>query len=212
MGAEPAAPPKKLVILGASYAASWGAPTLPGYVVVNRGVGGQQTKDMNARFQRDVVATRPDAVLIWGHINNITQSDVRNLTPEGIEAVKAGARADYVSMLKQARAAGIDVMLATEVPMAEAIGPMDHARALLGRLRGKPSYRAIVNAEVRDLNLFVRQLAAHENLRVLDFEKVFAPDGGAREPEYATDDHSHITKAGYQALTAYTVAELGARR
>ena len=96
--------------------------------------------------------------------------------------------------------------------MAEAIGPMDHARALLGRLRGKSSYRAIVNAEVRDLNLFVRQLAARENLRVLDFEMVFAPDGGARAPEYATDDHSHITKAGYQALTAYTVAELGARR
>jgi hypothetical protein len=51
--------PSKLVILGASYARSWGTPPLPGYSVVNRGVDGEQTKDMRARFQRDVVSVRP---------------------------------------------------------------------------------------------------------------------------------------------------------
>ena len=65
---------------------------------------------------------------------------------------------------------------------------------------------------VRDLNAFVRQLAAREGLMLLDFEKVFAPEGGARKPDYATEDRSHVTAAGYQALTKYAVAQLGKRR
>jgi len=204
--------PSKLVILGASYAGSWGMPPLPGYSVVNRGVGGEQTKAMRARFDRDVVSAGPQAVLIWGHINNITQSDVVNSTPERIEAVKKAAREDYLAMLRQARAAGIDVILATEIPLAESTGLANEARALLGRLRGKQSYASQVNVHVRDLNDFVRQLAAREGLMLLDFEKVFAPEGGARKTEFAAEDRSHVTAAGYQALTTYAVAELGKRR
>ncbi len=177
--------PRTLVILGASYAKSWGTPPLPGYSVVNRGVGGEQTKGMRARFPKDVVAMRPDVVLIWGHINNITQSNVANATAEQAEAVKKAAREDYLAMLQQARAAGIDVILATEIPLAEPAGLMNEAQALVGRLLGKQSYAERINVQVRELNTFVRQLAARENLRVLDFEKVFAPDGGARKPAFA---------------------------
>lgn len=202
----------RLVIHGASYAGSWGTPPLPGYQVVNRGVGGEPTAGMRARFQKDVVAAQPKAVLIWGHINNITQANIVGAPPERIEAVKKAAREDYVAMIQQARAAGIEVMLATEVPMAEPGGLVNGARALLGRLLGKESYASQVNRQVRDLNVWVRQQAAKEGFRLLDFEKVFAPDGGARMSEYATEDLSHITPAGYQALTKYSVAELSRKR
>jgi lysophospholipase L1-like esterase len=203
--------PRKLVIFGASYAHSWGTPPLPGYKVVNRGVGGEQTKDMRSRFQRDVVAAGPDVVLIWGHINSITQSNVMGSTPERSQAVRQSAREDYLAMVAQAHAAGIEVMLATEIPLAEPVGLANEARALIGRLRGKQSYASQVNAKVRDLNAFIRHLAASEGLRLLDFDLVFAPDGGARKPEYAAEDRSHVTAAGYQALTAYAVAEIGKR-
>ena len=69
-----------------------------------------------------------------------------------------------------------------------------------------------MNRQVRDLNVWVRQQAAKEGFRLLDFEKVFAPDGGARMSEYATEDLSHISPAGYQALTKYSVAELSRKR
>jgi lysophospholipase L1-like esterase len=114
-------------------------------------------------------------------------------------------------MVAQAHAAGIEVMLATEIPLAEPVGLANEARALIGRLRGKQSYASQVNAKVRDLNAFIRHLAASEGLRLLDFDLVFAPDGGARKPEYAAEDRSHVTAAGYQALTAYAVAEIGKR-
>ena len=59
-----------LVITGASYAADWKSPQLPGYTVVNKGKGGDETKQVLARFDADVLALKPAAVLIWGHINN----------------------------------------------------------------------------------------------------------------------------------------------
>lgn len=204
--------PRKIVILGASYAGSWGTPPLPGYAVVNRGVGGDETSDMRARFQRDVLAASPDAVLIWGHINNITKGNVASATDAQAAAVKDAARADYVAMLQQARAAGIEVILATEVPRSEPVGLVNEFRGWLGQLLGKESYSSQVNVHVRDLNSFVRQLAAREQLLLLDFERVFAPQSGARKPEYATEDQSHITADGYRALTEYSVKALGERR
>ena len=200
-------PPQKLVILGASYAASWGTPPLPGYTVVNRGVGGEETQDMLARFQRDVVTDRPDAVLIWGHINNFTRS-----APDQAEAVKRATREHYLQMLQEAREAGITVLLATEIPRGEPTGWIDQAVALLGRLRGQQSYSERINAHVRELNEYLRGLATREGLRLLDFERVLAPDGGAREPEFTQDDLSHVTAAGYAALTAYATRELQTAR
>jgi lysophospholipase L1-like esterase len=210
LSAEQVTPTNRLVILGASYAGSWGTPPLPGYTVVNRGVGGEQTGGMRARFQSDVLAAQPKAVLIWGHINNITQTGFGDAAK--LAAVKKAAQDDYLWMLQQARATGIDVILATEIPLAEPTGFVNSAVAFINGLRGKQSYATQVNREVRELNAFVRQLAAREKLVLLDFEKVFAPEGGARKPEYAQEDRSHVTPAGYQALTRYAVAEFGKRR
>lgn len=211
VNADPTAEPRRLVILGASYAESWGTPPLPGYTVMNRGVGGQQTGQMRARFQADVIEAQPATVLIWGHINNITQSNLAGATPDRIATVLNAARSDYATMVGAALAAGIGVVLATEIPLAEPSGLFNEVRSLIGRLLGKQSYSEKVNAHVRELNAFLLQLAAREKLRVLDFDKVLAPDGGARTPEYATDDLSHVTPAGYEALTRYATKELRRR-
>lgn len=198
------ASPRSLVILGASYAQGWGTPALPGYErVINRGVGGEETGDMLKRFATDVVAAKPDAVLIWGHVNNISRS-----SPDTLEAAKNAARAHYAAMLQQARAAGIEVILATEVPWTEPDGFLDIIRGWIGSLRGKQSYAARVSGHVHELNDYLRELASREGYRLLDFEGVFANEKGTRKVEYAADDGSHISEAGYQALTAYAGKEL----
>ncbi|MGE0465633.1 MAG: GDSL-type esterase/lipase family protein [Steroidobacteraceae bacterium] len=204
---ETTAGPRSLVILGASYAMGWGTPTLPGYDrVINRGVGGEETGDMLKRFAPDVVATKPDAVLIWGHVNNISRS-----SPDKLEATKSAARAHYAAMLQQARAAGIEVIFATEVPWTEPDGFLDIIRGWIGSLRGKQSYAARVSGHVHELNDYLRDLASREGCRLLDFERVFANENGTRRNEFAADDGSHISDAGYQALTAYASRELGRR-
>lgn len=198
---------KSLVILGASYAGNWGTPPLPGYVVTNRGVGGEETRDMAARFQRDVVAAKPDAVLIWGHINNYTRT-----TPDRYGAAKAAAQAHYRDMVAAAQAAGIEVILATEIPRGEATGLVNWAVALVGRTRGKSSYAQQVNVQVFEVNQFIRRLATEKRLRLLDFASVFDNGDGGRPADYTLPDLSHVTPAGYAALTRYTVTELARQR
>lgn len=194
-----------LVITGASYARGWGTPDLPGYDrVLNRGVGGDRTGEVAARFQTDVIALRPQAVLIWGHVNNITRA-----RPEDRPAAKQAARDDYAAMLRRARAAGIEVIIATEIPWTEAGGLIATLRAFIGKLRGRTSYASRITAEVREVNDYLRQLAAREGCRLLDFERRFAREDGTRRPEYAAADGSHVSQAGYDALTAYAVSELG---
>jgi lysophospholipase L1-like esterase len=199
--------PRSLVILGASYAMGWGTPALPGFDrVINRGVGGEETGDMLKRFAADVAAAKPDAVLIWGHVNNISRS-----SPETLGATKTAARAHYAAMLQQARAAGIEVIFATEVPWTEPDGFLDSIRGWIGSLRGKQSYAARVSGHVHELNDYLRELASREGCRLLDFEGVFANEDGTRKAEFAADDGSHISEAGYLALTAYARRELGRR-
>ena len=205
MAASATAAGRSIVILGASYAQAWGTPPLPGYNhVINRGVGGEETGDMLKRFASDVVAARPDAVLIWGHVNNITRSP-----PDRIEAAKAAALGHYAEMLRQARSAGIEVIFATEVPWTEPGGFMNALRGWVGWLRGKESYAARTSAHVHQVNEQLRKLARSEGCLLLDFEGLFANTDGTRKTEYAAEDASHISPAGYEALTAYTRKELG---
>lgn len=192
-----------LVVLGASYAKDWGTPPLPGYRVVNRGVGGEETKDMLARFQRDVIEAKPQAVLIWGHVNNITRS-----APERIPAVKEDARKHYLEMIRLAREAGIEVILATEIPWTEPSGWMNEIMAFIGQLRGKTSYAQRVTGHVHELNEFLRETATRDGFRLLDFESVFAREDGTRRQEFAAEDGSHISAAGYRALSDYATREL----
>jgi len=192
-------PSATLVILGASYAQGWGNPALPGYSrVVNRGVGGDETTGMRQRFAADVVALEPDAVLIWGLVNNITRADTSDRP-----AAKERAQADYREMLQLARAAGIKVILATEVPWTESQDVLNTLRAWIGSLRGRQSYASRISADVRDVNDGLRAMAIADGIPLLDFERVFADADGTRKLDYAAEDGSHISPAGYRALTAH---------
>lgn len=192
-----------MVLAGASYVGGWKEPELPGYKVVNRGAGGEETHQVLARFDRDVIAAKPAAVMIWGHINNVHRAP-----PGGIEATKEKAKADYREMVRLARANGIEVILATEVTLSEAVGLANRVVAFINNLRGKQSYNAWVNEHVRDLNAWLRTYAREQGLQLWDFEQVFDDGEGFRKLEYSSDDGTHISPAGYAALTTYAQAQL----
>jgi len=194
-----------LAIAGASYAKSWGKPALPGYQVVNTGKGGDETQQVLARFD-EVLAARPAVVMLWGHINDIHRA------PAGqMEAAKERAKANYREMIDRAQANGIVVIVGTEVTLSEAVGFMNRLAAFVGSLRGKEGYAAKINKEVRAVNEWLRGYAREKNLKVLDFEKVFDDGDGFRKTEYTADDGTHITPAGYAALTKYAATELARR-
>jgi lysophospholipase L1-like esterase len=194
---------KHLLIIGASYAAGWQQPPLPGFRITNKGVGGEESWQIAARFEKDAIAAKPDAILIWGHINDITRT-----TPDKYESAKQRAIKSYQQMLAQARAAQIPVMLATEITLPTAVGWRDWVPATLARLRGKESFAETVNREVKAVNAWLRQTAAQEKLFLLDLEAAVDDGSGGRRLEYTQPDRSHVTTAGYDAVTQFALKKM----
>ncbi len=187
-----------IVILGASYAEGWKPAELAGVPVINRGVAGQQSFEMLERFDRDVVASAPRAVVAWGFINDVFRSPRPDM-----ETALARARDSYTAMIAQGRAAGIEVILATEVTVTGRGEWMARLTTLAGSLLGRSSYQDYVNTHVVATNQWIRETAAREGLLLLDFERVVSGPDGRRRREFAQPDGSHLTEAAYAAMTRY---------
>jgi lysophospholipase L1-like esterase len=200
---SPASPPARMVIIGASYAAGWGSPPLPGYTVVNKGVGGEDSSQVRARFARDVIADQPQAVLVWGHIN-----DIHRAPADRMEEVKQRIKDNYRAMHAEAKAAGIRLLLATEVTLSVGDGFLDGIRDGIGRLRGRKNYKVMVNDHVKDVNAWLREYAREHALPLLDLERAVDSGKGSRRAEYDQPDGGHINEAGYAALTRYATEQL----
>lgn len=191
---NPAGP---IVILGASYAEGWPLARVGGYTVINRGIGGQTSSDMLGRFESDVVAAAPRAVLVWGFINDVFRA-------RDIEATLAGVRENYTAMIHAARANGIEPVIGLEVTMGPRAGALEALAALVGPMLGKRPYQDGVNAHVRATNASLAAMAAREGVLVLDLPSALADGRGRRRRAFTQPDGSHITTAGYDMLTSYS--------
>jgi uncharacterized SAM-binding protein YcdF (DUF218 family)/lysophospholipase L1-like esterase len=190
-----------VVVLGASYAEGWKLPSIGSIPVINRGVTGQQSFEMQARFDSDVLAVKPRAVILWGFINDIFRAPVDNIDP-----ALARVRESYTAMIAQARQHGIEPVLATEVTMRPPSDSfLDRLRSIIGTMRGKDAYQDRINRHVLAVNQWLSETAARERLMILQFQTVLAEDGGRRRRSFAQPDGSHITTAGYDVLTSYAV-------
>lgn len=193
-------PDRPIVLLGASFAADWRLPDIAGSAVVNRGIGGQQSFELLERFDRDVVGQRPRAVIIWGYIN-----DVYRAPRDSLERVLERARESFAEMIRKARAADIEVIVATEILIGPRKTWSNRVRAWIGRLRGKEGYDAYVNRHVSSLNDWLRALAASEGLLLLDLEAALSDSRGRRVEASAQPDGGHVSPFGYELLTAYAL-------
>ena len=184
-----------MVMLGASYAASWNLGNLP-VEVINAGVTGERSSDMLARFDRDVLTVQPRAVLLWGFNNDLFRADQ-------MERALPRIRESYLEMIKRARAHGIEPILATDVTIRPPLEFLETIKSTVGWLLRKRSYQDQVNHYVIEMNQWLRETASREALLLLDFESVLAGRDGQRRREFATEDGSHISPDGYAALTQY---------
>lgn len=187
-----------IVILGASYAAGWQPAGTDGLRYVNKGEGGQQSFEMLERYDRDVLPEKPQAVILWGYINDIFRSD-----RDGVAAAKDRAKDSFREMIRKSVENGVEPILATEVTIRPKKGFKEALGGLIGGILGKEGYQEYVNKQVAELNRWLRDEAGRNGLLLLDFETVLAGADGFRRKEFARDDGSHIPPAGYAALDAY---------
>ena len=74
----------------------WVAAARPGWKVVNRGVNGQRTDQMLARFGRDVILEKPEVVVVLGGVNDIYQGRGPDVVRDNLQMMYERAEASAI--------------------------------------------------------------------------------------------------------------------
>lgn len=196
-------PQANLLITGASYAKAWPISQVDCLKVTNTGVNGAVSTEVRDRFEQDVLAAKPKAVIIWGYIN-----DFSNHPREVADQTGETAFQNVKAMAEAAQQAGITPVLATEITMGLPDSIMDTLVRWINNIRGKQSFQEYISVNVMAVNDRVRAYAKQMGFPLLDIEKVMTNEEGNRKVGYYTEDYSHITKTAYQALDAHALPVL----
>lgn len=178
--ALPAPEPGRVVFFGDSITDAWGrgkepVPFFPGKPYVNRGISGQTTPQMLLRFQQDVIALKPVAVLILAGTNDIAG----NTGISTLEMVENNFR----SMAELAAAHQIKVIMASVLPVDD--------YAWRHGLQPVP--------KIRELNAWMKNYCATSSCTYLDYYTALATPDGAMRPGTSRDG-VHPTPAGYAVM------------
>ena len=175
----PAPGERRVVFIGDSITDMWDlAAAFPGKPYVNRGIGSQVTAQMLVRFEQDVVALQPSAVVILGGVNDVT-GFLQLETAEGI-ASNIEAMADIADRH------GIEVVLCSILPVTNTptAGHIEAER--------KPEV-------LREVNARLRVLAAEGGHTYADYASVLAGVDGLLRADL-TSDGVHPLAAGYALM------------
>lgn len=87
----------------------WLAKRMPGWTFLNKGIGGEATREILARFESDVLANKPDIVIVMGGVNDLYRG-------YDVEALKNNLRKIY----EAAKENGIKVVACAILPYNDA--------------------------------------------------------------------------------------------
>lgn len=179
----PAAAENRVVFMGDSITDGWKLDKyFPGKPYVNRGIGGQVTQQMVARFDKDVLAAKPKVVVILGGINDL---DVNH--PTALQTIQA----NYRSMAEMAKASGIKVVLASVLPVSDynktADGQIHHRTALFPP------------ANILALNKWLKEYCAANGHVYLDYFSAMSDTTGSLRASFASDG-VHPNDEGYKVM------------
>lgn len=179
--ALPPATKDRVVFFGDSITDAWGnAPAnkpmfFPGKPYLDRGISGQTTPQMLVRFQQDVVALKPAAVVILAGTNDIAG----NTGIESLEHVQDNFR----SMAAIADANHIKLILSSILPVDD-----------------YPWRRGLEPAEkVRTMNTWLQQFCKDHGYTYLDYYTALTSPTGGMKADLARDG-VHPTPAGYAIM------------
>ena len=174
----PTAGEKRVVMFGDSITDDWrNTPQsfFPGEPYINRGIKGQVTAQMLVRFQADVIALKPAAVVILAGTNDIGNRNGRAGVLEATEN-------NLISMAQLAQANGIKVVLATLLPICG-----------MQLARRSPD-------DIRALNQWITGYTKDHNIQLLDYYPVMLDPATGQLRESITHDCLHPNAAGYDIM------------
>jgi lysophospholipase L1-like esterase len=169
----------RVVFMGDSITDGWGkgeAPFFPGKPYVNRGISGQTTPQMLVRFRPDVIALKPKVVVTLAGTNDLAG----NTGPETLDNIED----NLTSMSELAKVNGIRVVLASVMPVCDALRPQTARR---------PPQQIVA------LNQWIKNYAAKNGLVYLDYYSAMVDESGLLKTDL-TKDCLHPNDAGYAVM------------
>jgi lysophospholipase L1-like esterase len=183
----PAGREKRVVFIGDSITDSWDDPRYGGFFrgkpYVNRGISGQTTPQMLIRFRPDVIALKPEVVVILAGTNDIAG----NTGPMTLEAIQD----NITSMAELARLNRIHVVLASVLPVS------DYEKTADGQRRTQTVRRP--PEKIKALNDWMRNYATQNKLIYLDYYAAMIDDKGFLKDELSNDG-LHPNEKGYVVM------------
>lgn len=168
----------RIVFMGDSITEFW-FPTDPdffsGKPYINRGISGQTTPQMLVRFRADVIALKPEIVLILAGINDIAG----NTGPSTLDMIKD----NIFSMAELAKANHIKVILCSVLPAYD--------------FPWKPNQNPA--DKVVALNGMIKKYAEANKMVYLDYYSAMANEQKGLKAAYSGDG-VHPNKLGYQVM------------
>jgi lysophospholipase L1-like esterase len=165
----------RVIFLGDSITENWGraAPELFDGEIINRGISGQNTAQMLARFRFDVLDLSPRVVHIMAGLNDICIPSGTTLTISNI-----------ISMVELARASNVRVVLG-------AITPSNQFWLF-------PNLAPV--AQIVALNKQLREYVSKQHVEFVDYHLALAgDDGGIRDD--LSNEGLHPNRNGYAIMT-----------
>ncbi|GAA5053969.1 GDSL-type esterase/lipase family protein [Streptomyces similanensis] len=159
----------------------------------NSAIAGHKVRDLEARWQADVLDARPDVVSVLVGINDVGW---RSFDPDGHEIPVEEYAAGYDRLLAPLAASGTDLILIEPflLPYSTAL-EIDNEN--LGAEVWQ-QWRADLDPKIQA----VRELAHRYGARLLAADGMFAGHAAATGPAHWAADGVHPTPAGHAALAA----------
>lgn len=169
---------KRIVFMGDSITEFWSALNPEFFIgkpYVNRGISGQTTPQMLIRFRPDVIALKPDVVVILAGINDIAG----NTGPSTVEMIAD----NIISMAELAKANHIKVILCSVLPAFDF--PWSSGK--------QPAEK------VASLNKMIHKYADANGILYLDYYSAMVNEQKGLKAVYS-DDGVHPNKTGYEVM------------
>src|SRR6266481_3587162 len=168
----------RVVFLGDSITEAWDLSIFfKDKPYVNRGISGQTTPQILLRFRQDVIALKPQIVVILAGTNDIAE----NTGPISLEAIEDNLK----SMVDLASKNGVRPILASVLPAAA--------------FPWRPEIRPI--EKILALNQWIKEYAAREGIGFVDYYSAMVDDQHGLKPELSGDG-VHPNEAGYAIMAS----------
>jgi lysophospholipase L1-like esterase len=178
----------RVVFLGDSITDSWRLNEyFTGRDFVNRGIGGQTTSQMLARFRQDVIAVNPKIVVILGGTNDIANG----VAPHQIE--------DNLAMMGDlAKAHGIRVVFASITPVNDYHKDTDPRYEMT---KTRPP------ATIKEINAWIQTLCLNGGFAWMDYYAALADTAGQMASDFS-DDGLHPNAKGYRVMSPVVISTI----